>query len=51
MQLHDVHQGIKRRKKRKRIGRGVGSGHGKTSTNAFSLLAPMNTLMDVVQLH
>jgi large subunit ribosomal protein L15 len=32
MQLHDVHQGIKRRKKRKRIGRGVGSGHGKTST-------------------
>ena len=32
MQLHDVHQGINRRKKRKRIGRGVGSGHGKTST-------------------
>jgi large subunit ribosomal protein L15 len=31
MQLHDVHQGIKRRKKRKRIGRGIGSGHGKTS--------------------
>lgn len=32
MQLHEVHQGVKRRKKRKRIGRGVGSGHGKTST-------------------
>jgi large subunit ribosomal protein L15 len=32
MQLHDVHQGIHRRKKRKRIGRGTGSGHGKTST-------------------
>jgi large subunit ribosomal protein L15 len=32
MQLHDVHQGINRRKKRKRIGRGIGSGHGKTST-------------------
>jgi large subunit ribosomal protein L15 len=32
MQIHDVHVGISRRKKRKRIGRGVGSGHGKTST-------------------
>ena len=32
MQLHDVHQGIHRRKKRKRIGRGIGSGHGKTSS-------------------
>ena len=32
MQLHDVHQGIHKRKKRKRIGRGIGSGHGKTST-------------------
>jgi len=32
MQLHDVHQGVHRRKKRKRIGRGIGSGHGKTST-------------------
>src|SRR6516225_1323557 len=31
MQLHDVHQGIQKRKKRKRIGRGIGSGHGKTS--------------------
>jgi large subunit ribosomal protein L15 len=31
MQLHDVHKGIHKRKKRKRIGRGVGSGHGKTS--------------------
>ena len=31
MQLHDVHQGIHKYKKRKRIGRGVGSGHGKTS--------------------
>src|SRR3954451_17865804 len=32
MQLHDVHQGIQKRKKRKRIGRGIGSGHGKTAT-------------------
>jgi large subunit ribosomal protein L15 len=32
MQLHDVHQGVRRRKLRKRIGRGVGSGHGKTSS-------------------
>ena len=31
MQLHDVHQGIQKRKKRKRIGRGIGSGHGKTA--------------------
>jgi len=31
MQLHDVHDGIHRRKKRKRVGRGTGSGHGKTS--------------------
>jgi len=30
MQLHDVHQGIQKRKKRKRVGRGPGSGHGKT---------------------
>ncbi|MDX2038114.1 MAG: 50S ribosomal protein L15 [Isosphaeraceae bacterium] len=32
MQLHDVDQGIHKFKKRKRIGRGVGSGHGKTAT-------------------
>ena len=32
MQLHDVHEGIHKRKKRKRIGRGIGSGHGKTSS-------------------
>jgi len=32
MQLHDVHQGVHRRKLRKRVGRGVGSGHGKTSS-------------------
>ena len=31
MMLHDVHQGIKKNKARKRIGRGPGSGHGKTS--------------------
>jgi large subunit ribosomal protein L15 len=31
MNLHDVHVGIKKNKKRKRVGRGVGSGHGKTS--------------------
>lgn len=32
MNLHEVHQGVKRNKRRKRIGRGPGSGHGKTST-------------------
>ena len=32
MQLHDVDQGIHKRKKPKRIGRGVGSGHGKTAS-------------------
>jgi large subunit ribosomal protein L15 len=32
MQLHDVHQGVTRHRKRKRIGRGPGSGHGKTAS-------------------
>ena len=32
MQIHDVHIGVARRKKRKRVGRGIGSGHGKTSS-------------------
>ncbi len=32
MQLHDVHQGIQKYKKRKRVGRGPGSGSGKTSS-------------------
>jgi large subunit ribosomal protein L15 len=31
MQLHDVNEGVHKRKKRKRIGRGVGSGQGKTA--------------------
>ncbi len=31
MILNDVHRGIKKHKKRKRIGRGPGSGHGKTA--------------------
>jgi large subunit ribosomal protein L15 len=31
MQLHDVHVGIHKNKKKKRVGRGPGSGHGKTS--------------------
>ena len=31
MNLSDVHRGIRGHKKRKRIGRGSGSGHGKTS--------------------
>ena len=30
MNLDDVHRGIKKHKKRKRLGRGIGSGHGKT---------------------
>ena len=32
MQLHDVHQGIHKYKRRKRVGRGPGSGSGKTSS-------------------
>ena len=31
MMIHDVHQGIRKNKPKKRIGRGPGSGHGKTS--------------------
>ena len=31
MMIHDVHRGIKKYKKRRRIGRGPGSGHGKTA--------------------
>jgi large subunit ribosomal protein L15 len=31
MNLHEINQGIKKHRKRKRIGRGTGSGHGKTS--------------------
>ena len=31
MMIHDVHRGIKKFKQRRRIGRGPGSGHGKTS--------------------
>ncbi len=31
MQLNDVHRGIQKFRKRKRIGRGSGSGHGKTA--------------------
>jgi large subunit ribosomal protein L15 len=32
MNLDDVHRGITANRKRKRIGRGIGSGHGKTAT-------------------
>ena len=32
MDLTTVHQGIHKFKKKKRVGRGIGSGHGKTST-------------------
>jgi large subunit ribosomal protein L15 len=31
MNLNDVHHGIQKHKRRKRVGRGTGSGHGKTS--------------------
>ncbi|MDZ4685199.1 MAG: 50S ribosomal protein L15 [Planctomycetaceae bacterium] len=31
MQIHDVHEDIHTQPNRKRIGRGIGSGHGKTS--------------------
>jgi len=32
MDLSTVHQNITKRKRKKRVGRGIGSGHGKTST-------------------
>ena len=32
MDLSSVHQGIHKRKRKKRVGRGIGSGHGKTAT-------------------
>ncbi len=32
MNLNDIHRGIRKNKQRKRVGRGPGSGHGKTST-------------------
>lgn len=32
MDLSTVHQGVPKRRKLKRVGRGIGSGHGKTST-------------------
>jgi large subunit ribosomal protein L15 len=32
MDLSTVHQGVHRRKRKKRVGRGIGSGHGKTAT-------------------
>lgn len=31
MKLHDVHQGVQKNKRAKRVGRGIGSGHGKTA--------------------
>ena len=31
MNLNDVNRGIKKFKKRRRVGRGIGSGHGKTA--------------------
>src|SRR6516164_3983222 len=32
MDLSSVHQGVHRRKRKKRVGRGIGSGHGKTAS-------------------
>ncbi|NIP86044.1 MAG: 50S ribosomal protein L15 [Planctomycetales bacterium] len=32
MNLHDVHRGIQKNKRKRRVGRGPGSGHGKTSS-------------------
>src|SRR5712675_766118 len=32
MDLSTVHHGINKRKKKKRVGRGIGSGHGKTGS-------------------
>jgi large subunit ribosomal protein L15 len=36
MILNDVHRGIQKNKKRKRLGRGPGSGHGKTSGRGYN---------------
>ncbi len=36
MNLNDVHEGIQKYKKRKRIGRGIGSGTGKTSARGHN---------------
>lgn len=32
MILNDVHSGVQKRKRKKRVGRGIGSGHGKTAS-------------------
>ncbi|HLJ98021.1 MAG TPA: 50S ribosomal protein L15, partial [Gemmataceae bacterium] len=32
MDLSTVHQGVHKRKRKKRVGRGIGSGHGKTAS-------------------
>jgi large subunit ribosomal protein L15 len=36
MIINDVHRGIQKNKKRKRVGRGPGSGHGKTSSRGYN---------------
>ncbi len=36
MMLNDVNRGIKKFKKRRRVGRGPGSGHGKTAARGFN---------------
>jgi large subunit ribosomal protein L15 len=36
MIINDVHRGITKNKKRKRVGRGPGSGHGKTSGRGYN---------------
>src|SRR5215218_2264912 len=35
MDLTTVHQGVHKRKKKKRVGRGIGSGHGKTASRGY----------------
>jgi len=35
MDLSSVHMGVHKRKKKKRVGRGIGSGHGKTSARGY----------------
>ena len=39
MIINDVHRGIVKRKNRKRVGRGLGSGHGKTAADAGAVPA------------
>src|ERR1041384_7032580 len=44
MDLSTIHNGITRRTRKKRVGRGIGSGHGKTSTRGHKGQHSRNTV-------